>query len=684
MQKAMSSSVLAASHALTHGLRGLVLAATLALLLSFSFQQRAEAVGGSGGAQVTVCGTVNAFTAATNVLAGSLSIGPAVLVLAPSTTLANQASLVVGQPACVTLFVDAGGQVTGGQVTAGVNAGASIKVCGLVGIYTAATNVLPGSLTLNGVVYVIAIGGTLANSGLLTAGANVCVDANLNGSGQIANGTVAARATVTGWLTLCGNVSAYTAATALTAGSITIGGQTFVIAPSAALTGPNIVTGNNYCIDANTNVAGEIVNGQVSGGASATANVSICGKVDAFQAATAGAPGSITINGQTFSIATNTTLAGQNAIVVGGQYCLDGQLNGSGQIQNGQISAQLKANASVKICGTVTAYTAATGTSAGSITVGGQTFTIAQGATLTGPNIVLGSNYCITFDTNVAGEVVGGKVGAGANATGRISICGRVDAFLAATVSTNGSITIGGQTFVIMNNTTLANQNTIVVGAQYCLDATANAQGEISNGQINSRVTVAGSLSICGIVSAFTAATATSPGSITINGQTFVIAPGMTLSGQGGIITGNSYCLSASQNTSGEILGGSIALNNTSSAALAVCGRVDAFSAATNVNSGDITMGGETFTIATNADIGTPTLQQSYQLNATTNASNQIVSGSLTLQPGGCLGPTAVTVVNSTATPLGSLAQSNLLPVWLGTLGIGLLGLLTARFLRRR
>ncbi|MCA1553743.1 MAG: hypothetical protein LC737_05140, partial [Chloroflexi bacterium] len=319
-----------------------------------------------------------------------------------------------------------------------------------------------------------------------------------------------------------------------------------------------------------------------------------------------------------------------------------------------------------------------------SITVGGQTFTLAPGATLTGPNITTGSNYCITFDTNAAGEVVRGNVAAGANATGRVSICGRVDAFQAATATAPGSITIGGQTFSIATNTVLTGQDTIVVGGQYCLSGTINTQNQISNGQVTSRSTVSGSLSICGVVSAFTAATSTSAGSITINGQTFVISPGTTLAGQGSIVTGNSYCLSANQNTSGELVGGTVAVNNNSSAAITVCGTVDAFAAAGTTTTGNITIGGETFTIAANTSIGTPTLQQTYELKGTVDASNRIVSGTLVLKPNGCFAPTAVTIENFSATVVRSLAQPDLLPLTLGSLGLVILGFLTVLFLRAR
>ena len=57
------------------------------------------------------------------------------------------------------------------------------------------------------------------------------------------------------------------------------------------------------------------------------------------------------------------------------------------------------ATTSIHVCGVVTAYTAATASSPGSITISGQTFSIAPG-TIFGPEVHAGTTLC--FDLPIA------------------------------------------------------------------------------------------------------------------------------------------------------------------------------------------------------------------------------------------------------------------------------------------
>jgi hypothetical protein len=65
-----------------------------------------------------------------------------------------------------------------------------------------------------------------------------------------------------------------------------------------------------------------------AGGSSACA----CGEVTAFTAPATGAPGTITIGGQTFPIAETTTIQNAELIVVGSDLCLSGALDASGAL----------------------------------------------------------------------------------------------------------------------------------------------------------------------------------------------------------------------------------------------------------------------------------------------------------------------------------------------------------------
>ncbi|MEP7336692.1 MAG: hypothetical protein ABI977_02925, partial [Acidobacteriota bacterium] len=274
--------------------------------------------------------------------------------------------------------------------------------------FTAATAGAPGSITIGGVTFPIAIGTTLTGQGLIAVGANLCLAATLDVTGQIILPS-SITASVNTTINICGVVTAFTAATAGAPGSITIGGTTFPIAAGTTLAGQGLITvGANLCLAATLNVTGQIiVPSSVTVGVGMTLN--ICGVVTAFTAATAGAPGSITIGGVTFPIAAGTTLAGQGLITVGANLCLGATLNVTGQIIL-PSTVTVNANVGTTLCGTVTAFTAATATTPGSITVGGVTLVIAPGTTIGGGPIIIGTTICITITLNPFGQIIVGSV----------------------------------------------------------------------------------------------------------------------------------------------------------------------------------------------------------------------------------------------------------------------------------
>ncbi|HET7452492.1 MAG TPA: DUF5666 domain-containing protein, partial [Thermoanaerobaculia bacterium] len=363
-----------------------------------------------------------------------------------------------------------------------VDVGVDLTVCGIVQDYTAATALAPGAVTIGGRAFVIAAGATLSNADLLTAGADVCIQAALNASGQITS-PASVSANVSTTVHVCGVVSAYTAATATAPGSITIGGQTFPIAIGTTISNADLITaGADLCLAATVDGAGQIVLPS-SVSANATTTVTICGVVSAYTAATAAAPGSITIGGRTFTIAAGTTISNADLITAGADLCLAATVDGAGQIV---LPSSVSANASttVTICGVVSAYTAATATLPGSITIDGRHLTIAAGSTIANADqIALGAALCLHATLNGAGQIIAPS-SVSADVQSMVSVCGTVTAFTAATATAPGSITIDGQTFTIAAGTQLDGTGTIHVGADFCLHATLDVSGEINGGSI--------------------------------------------------------------------------------------------------------------------------------------------------------------------------------------------------------
>jgi hypothetical protein len=200
--------------------------------------------------------------------------------------------------------------------------------------------------------------------------------------------------------------------------------------------------------------------------ATTTSVVAICGTVTSFTAATGTTAGTITFTTgnlvTTYPILAGVTLVGQNAITTGASVCLSGLLDVTGNVVSGVIT--VNAPTTIIVCGPVTAYTAATATALGSVTIAGITFPTALNATFSGTTIAVGSNLCITAQLSGLGNLVGGSVAA--NTSGALSLVGPFTTYIPATATTPGLVTFGTVSFVIPAG------STITVGGAVPLSAT--------------------------------------------------------------------------------------------------------------------------------------------------------------------------------------------------------------------
>lgn len=505
---------------------GIALLVFAALLLAVAPQvsRPTPAAAQTVGTTLNVCGVLNAYSAATASTLGSIAIGGTTYPIATGTTLTGANYLITGTSICLVGTLNAAGALSSGGITAG--ASAKISVCGVISAYVPASATSIGSITIGGTVYPIAAGATFTGTNLLTVGTNACLSGAVNAAGQISGGTVTANATAT--VTVCGVVSAYTAASATAPGSIAIGASTYTIATGTALTGAGLLTaGANICLSGTLNGAGQISGGAVTASTSAATTVSVCGVVSAYTAATVSAAGSIAIGGVTYPIAAGTTLTGANLITVGSSFCLNGTLNGGGQLSGGAITASGGASTSVNVCGVVSAYTAATATVAGSIAIAGVTYTLPAGTVLNGGSqIAVGTALCLSGSLNGSGQLTTGTVTS--LTVAQITICGTVSAYTATTTTAAGSIAIDGITFPIAIGVAVTGSPAVTAGASLGLALGVSTAGQVVNASVTASTCT--TPTIGGVVGSFTSPTSTTAGSVTIAGITFTIAAGSTLS----------------------------------------------------------------------------------------------------------------------------------------------------------
>ena len=349
---------------------------------------------------VNLSGVVTNLTAATATTPGSITVGGLTVAIAPGTSLNTLSSNLIGANLELLANLNPNGQIIS-LTPLGAGVTANVNLCGVVSSITTATATAAGLITINGVGIPIAPGTSLTGSDQTLLGMNLCLQGNLNASGQLLSSSLV---TANGNLTtnVCGIISALTQATATTPGSITVGGVTLGIAPGTALGGATV--GSDLCLNGSLNAAGQI-NKLNSITADVNAAANLCGVISALTQATANLPGSITVGGVTVGIAPGTVLGNLN---VGSNLCLNSNLNGAGQI-NGLTSITANVGGSVNLCGIISAFTAATANLPGSITIGGITLVIAPGTTLANQALLtLGTETCLTPTLNSSGQLIAG------------------------------------------------------------------------------------------------------------------------------------------------------------------------------------------------------------------------------------------------------------------------------------
>lgn len=261
-----------------------------------------------------------------------------------------------------------------------------------------------------------------------------------------------------GIYTTCGTVTAFTAPTASAAGTITIAGQTTALPTSLAqfgVGGAALATGTApVCFIYDVGPTGidfaELVT-------IPTGMQAVCGTLGAFTASGTAA-GSVTVGAATIFLPVGTTINNTAIATTGANVCFEFTVSSAGAITN----AIFVANASipVTICGSVTAYTAATSSGAGSLVIGGVTIPLPVGSVFvpTAQAPTVGQTQTVSITLNAAGQVVSLTTAAGSCAT--TTITGTPTASIPATATTAGSITFGAAVFTIA-----AGSNVILPGS---------------------------------------------------------------------------------------------------------------------------------------------------------------------------------------------------------------------------
>ena len=293
-------------------------------------------------------------------------------------------------------------------------------------------------------------------------------------------GSVAAQTTGT-TVSICGTLSAYTAAGTGTTGSIAFSAPATNLTLAAGAT-VNLVgsattaAGSNVCLVGLVGASSQLTSVSITAAPTVATQVVLCGLVGTYS--TPGTTtGSITIGNVLYPVAVGAAAFTGVAVSTGQNVCLTASLNGLGQITGGIAVANptTTSTTAVSFCGTLQTFTPASGSTT-SATIAfsapsAASYTVAPGVTIGNTTLgVTGSLVCIVGQSNGTQLT---SVSFVPNVTFTLPVCGLVTAFVAPTNTTLGSVTINGATLVLAVNA--SQSSPITIGLNYCLVATLNS-----------------------------------------------------------------------------------------------------------------------------------------------------------------------------------------------------------------
>ena len=500
-------------------------------------------------AAIRFSGDVTAYTAATSSTAGSITLtdrAGATLTFSTSSTTTVTEIGGSGSTLQVNDFATVQATVSAPTVATAItfSAAAPVSFSGVVTSYTAPSGSTNGSITLlkrnlASLTYAVTSSTVMSENG--GGSATIAVDdfATIQAAANMPNVALTINFDVAAPVRFTGRVTAYTAATGTTNGSLTVkdgagASLTYTTLLTTTITekggtGDSLEVGDQATVVAAASAKTDALTVTFI----PAPPVRFYGQVTAYTAAAGSTNGSISLvkpngNSATFSMTSSTVItekAGSgDALAVGDYATVDAT---RGLPTTARTIDYRPFPRPVRFFGRVTAYTPASGSTNGTLTVRRRdgavlTYSVTSSTTITetggtGETLAVRDWVTVTAlgtDKTVATAIV-------FRATAEIGFFGRVTAYTAASGTTNGSITLTNRagaslTFVVSPTTTITqlqgSGSTLSVGDYAAVHAAASAKSDA----LTIGFTVSPPIVFAGRITAYTAASGSTAGSVTI------------------------------------------------------------------------------------------------------------------------------------------------------------------------
>lgn len=231
----------------------------------------------------------------------------------------------------------------------------------------------------------------------------------------------------------------------------------------------------------------------------------------------------------------------------------------------GSTATQAQEQRSLSACGRITAFTAATAASDGSIAIGTRSYVLRADPLYSqmGQNklaLIVGREICLNGSLDASGAFLQ-YIGHGIPQP----YCGRVQGLRVPTATSAGSLVIqdtGVATFPIPAGTDLSSDAPSQFGTYKCYSLAVDVAGDayVTGRFIRTVDRVVTRFEVCGRVLAYTQSTASAAGSVRIGSRTFPIERGFVYEGDPAgdrtdrTVVGSDVCLTGGLGASGELV----------------------------------------------------------------------------------------------------------------------------------
>lgn len=258
------------------------------------------------------------------------------------------------------------------------------------------------------------------------------------------------------------------------------------------------------------------------------------------------------------------------------------------------------------VCGEVEAYSSASSSSEGALSIDGKDYKLAKGSQNESQGeITVGAKVCCDIKFLAIDDSAATDYSCAVQAGAKVTVCGTLEEYVKATAFDDGSLKLDGKNYPIKQGSTVDNEAYLQVGAHVCVESWVGVDSSFGGTIEVSDEGVKVKQHVCGEVKAYAKGTGTANGHLQIDGEDYDLTSNSSVTGDQSLTVGAKVCCDldviGSESDEKLVASGSCALE--ASVTVDICGTLEGYQKATETDDGWMQMDGKKYVIDKGTDV---------------------------------------------------------------------------------